>query len=108
MAAIARAPDRTNGGFQTTSVNAATNTKPNQTTRNLTEPLRVDSIFGIGAKRSKIGVGLAEVCVTVALTARKSLTRENLVKVEPTCLSLAAWRGQFARLAWRLGHRLPD
>ena len=71
MAAIARAPDRANGGFQTKSVNAATKTKANQRTRIVTEPLRADSIFGSGAKRSKMGVGLVEVCVAVAFTAEE-------------------------------------
>src|SRR5262250_969469 len=67
----------TKGGCQTKIVKVATKTKPDQTARNLAEPLRVDSILGIGARRSRIGVGLVEVCAVVALTVRRSLTRKK-------------------------------
>src|SRR5262249_27745878 len=103
MAAIARPPDRTNGGFQTKSVNAATNTKPNQTTRNLTEALRVDSIFGIGARRSSIGVGLVEVCAVVALTARKSLTRSKELEGRAYLLAVGGLAGPFCALCVAAG-----
>jgi hypothetical protein len=48
--------------------NVTTITKLNQTVRNKAEPLRVDSIFGSGVRRSRIGVALAELCVAVVLT----------------------------------------
>src|SRR5215831_8880130 len=59
------------GGCQTMIVKVAKKTKPNQTTRNLAEPRRVDSIFGSGVTRSKIGVGLGAVCAAFAFTGPK-------------------------------------